>query len=175
MALPEFKYHPDPIATGAVVQSPEKCACCGQARGYVCTSTIYAEEDVEYICPWCVADGSAAKKFEGTFVDDYPLIEAGLDEIIIKEVCERTPCYISWQQEHWETHCNDACEFHGDADIEDLKKLEGAALEKLLKENYYSQDEWKELLTCYKKGGDPAIYKFKCRKCGEVTFNMDLS
>ncbi|MFD9367154.1 CbrC family protein [Streptomyces sp. NPDC060020] len=30
--LPAFPYHPDPMATGAVVRSEGTCARCGQAR-----------------------------------------------------------------------------------------------------------------------------------------------
>ncbi|QGS51364.1 hypothetical protein FOB89_19535 [Shewanella putrefaciens] len=54
------------------------CGTCGKATGFVCTSTIYAVKKVDFICPWCVADGTAAKKFNGSFIDDYPLIEAGI-------------------------------------------------------------------------------------------------
>ncbi len=33
MSLPTFKYHPDPLATGSVIESNVECVCCGQARG----------------------------------------------------------------------------------------------------------------------------------------------
>ncbi|REJ66450.1 MAG: hypothetical protein DWQ31_14945 [Planctomycetota bacterium] len=33
MALPVFKYHPDPLDTGAIAASDAICACCGQSRG----------------------------------------------------------------------------------------------------------------------------------------------
>jgi uncharacterized protein CbrC (UPF0167 family) len=81
--LPKFKYHPDPVATGAIKPSEEVCECCNRARGYVYTSTIYAEDEIQFICPWCIADGSAAQKFDGMFSDDYPLKEAGVNEEVI--------------------------------------------------------------------------------------------
>ncbi|MFI9835323.1 CbrC family protein [Streptomyces sp. NPDC051913] len=33
--LPVFRYHPDPIATGAVRASAETCACCERATGWI--------------------------------------------------------------------------------------------------------------------------------------------
>lgn len=37
------------------------------------------------------------------------------------EICERTPSYISWQQEVWLTHCNEPCAFIGYANSEIIK------------------------------------------------------
>jgi uncharacterized protein CbrC (UPF0167 family) len=62
MELPIFKYHPDPIKTGAIEVTSATCECCGIAQGFRATSTIYAKEQVETICPWCIANGSAAEK-----------------------------------------------------------------------------------------------------------------
>lgn len=175
MEFPKFKYHPDPISTGAIKESDEVCECCGEARGYVYTSSLYAEEEVEFICPWCIADGSAAKKFDGMFSDDYPLHEAGVPEEVISEVCEKTPGYNSWQQEVWQAHCGTACEFHGDAEKEELAKLEGEALEKFLSAEMIKPDVWKNILEHYEKGGNPAVYKFKCTDCSEVIYTIDFT
>lgn len=175
MELPKFRYHPDPIATGAIEPSEERCECCGKANGYICTSTIYAEEEIEFICPWCVADGSAAKKFDGSFSDDYPLHQAGVADEVISEVCERTPGFISWQQERWLHHCNDACEYHGDADKADLERLSGADLEEFLREEMIKPDVWKGFLPNYEKGGNPAVYKFRCRHCSKSVYYMDYT
>ena len=116
MDLPNFRYHRNPLATGAIEQSDSVCECCEEARGYIYKASIYSEKAIDVLCPWCIADGSAAEKFTASFVDDYPLIEAGLNQKIIEEVCRRTPGYISWQQEVWLQHCIDACEFCGDAE-----------------------------------------------------------
>ncbi|WP_328624113.1 CbrC family protein [Streptomyces sp. NBC_00353] len=35
--LPFFRYHPEPVTTGAVTASGEVCVCCGQARGWIYT------------------------------------------------------------------------------------------------------------------------------------------
>jgi uncharacterized protein CbrC (UPF0167 family) len=66
--LPVFRYHPDPVASGSVHESREVCACCGVARGYVYAGPVYAVDELDdKICPWCIADGKAHKKFDATF------------------------------------------------------------------------------------------------------------
>ncbi|MCR9504342.1 CbrC family protein, partial [Vibrio alginolyticus] len=151
------------------------CECCGVSRGYRATSTIYSEHDIETICPWCISDGSAAKKFDGEFADPHPLMKARLDKSVVKEVCERTPSYISWQQEVWLSHCGDACEFHGDAEKSDLLQVKDAELEVLLNDQLIGINEWHQIVTYYEKGGNPAIYKFKCRSCGIFTYSLDFA
>lgn len=173
MKLPEFKYHPDPISTGSVEASDETCECCQSARGYICTSIIYARDDIDNICPWCVADGSAAKKFNGTFVDDYPLENAGISASIISEVCERTPSFNSWQQEVWQHHCNDACEYHGNPSKEELKELSGKDLELFLSKEMIDEYEWEDIIENYQEFGNPAVYKFKCKHCSKHLYYTD--
>jgi len=173
MDLPRFKYHPDPIKTGAIEKAEEECECCEKRRGYRSVSTIYAIDEVETICPWCIDDGSAASKFDGEFSDSHPLLSDGIAIDIVKEVCERTPSFISWQQERWLSHCNDACEFHGDAEKSDLEALAGEDLREFLSEEYINEEMWPEILKNYVKGGGLAIYKFKCRGCGKNRFYTD--
>ena len=175
MEFPSFKYHPNPILTGAITESDEVCECCEQSRGYVYTSTLYSPEEVDFICPWCIADGSAAKKFDGMFSDDYPLQDAGVPQEVITEVCERTPGYSSWQQEVWQSHCDTACEFHGDAKKEELSTLSGEALERFLRTEMIKPEVWENILEHYEKGGNPAVYKFRCPKCSEIVYSMDFT
>lgn len=175
MILPSFKYHPNPINTGAIETTKEECECCGKSRGYRATSTIHSVDEVETICPWCIADGSAAKKFDGEFSDSHPLFSDGIRKDIIEEVCERTPSFISWQQERWLSHCDDACEFHGDAQKSDLEALSGEELHKFLAAEYIKAEDWPNILQSYHKGSDLAIYKFTCRVCRENQFYTDYS
>ena len=174
MELPKFKYHPDPIFTGVITVSNEVCECCGKAQGYIYKASFYSVEEVKLICPWCIADGSAAEKFDGVFSDEYPLIAAGISAEIIDEVCKRTPGFISWQQETWQSHCGSACEFHGDANKQDLQELSGAKLESFLINSMIKTDHWANILQHYRKGGNPAVYKFKCVKCAQLIFSMDF-
>jgi len=175
MKLPIFKYHPDPLATGAVKRSDVVCECCGQARGFVYTSHLYCAEEVEAICPWCIADGSAAEKFRGMFCDDSPLIEAGLSEDIIDEVCHRTPCFNSWQQQVWLSCCNDACEFHGDVPAAELVGMDNEAVATAFQGGRLSLSQVEKLKRYYRPGGNPAIYKWVCRHCGKVQYDDDCA
>lgn len=117
--LPHFRYHPEPLASGSIEASAATCQCCGKARGYVYTGSPYSRHELPpgSLCPWCIADGSAAARYEASFSDDYPLLDAGVAANIVTEVCERTPGYASWQQERWLVCCEDACAFRGDAGV----------------------------------------------------------
>ena len=175
MELPKFKYHPDPVATGNIVKSDECCECCGEKRGYIYNSTIYAEEEIEFICPWCISNGEASTKFDGMFSDDYPLVDAGISESIINEVTRKTPGYNSWQQEEWQSHCDDACEFHGDATKKELEELKDTQLSEFLAVQLVDQNTWENILDAYEPGGNPAIYKFICKHCNKLIYTMDFT
>lgn len=176
MQLPKFRYHPDPLSTGSVVPGSAVCDCCGEARGFEYASSLYtAHKPKPKICPWCIESGEAAKKFDGQFSDDYPLAEAGIPDDVIKEVCERTPGYNSWQQETWEAHCGDACEFHGDADPSELKGLSGERLKAVADRFGAKPEQWSSFVGNYQKGGNPAVYKFVCRQCGASIYSLDFT
>jgi uncharacterized protein CbrC (UPF0167 family) len=176
MTLPTFRYHPDPIATGSVKPSEAVCRCCGKARGYIYTASVYARESQrDSICPWCIADGSAATKFEAMFSDDHPLAQAGVPDAIIDEVTRRTPGYSSWQQEVWLSCCKDASEFHGDASPAELQGLQGDALARTLMEWEWKERDWRQFVQHYQAGGNPAVYKFVCRHCRKPSFAVDFT
>ncbi len=69
MELPHFKYHPNPTATGSIVPSAEVCPVCGQSRGFAYNGIPYGSNELEHICPWCIADGTAHEKFGVEFTD----------------------------------------------------------------------------------------------------------
>src|SRR6185369_459720 len=99
MDLPVFRYHPDPIGSGSIVASEDKCRCCGRNRGYIYAISVNAEEELcEAICPWCIADGKAHVKFDATFVDANAFDEA-IPESVVEEITQRTPGFASWQSE----------------------------------------------------------------------------
>ena len=176
MVLPEFKYHPDPLSTGSIRAESIRCDCCDQAREFEYASSFYtAHSPKPKICPWCVSTGEAARKFQGTFSDEYPLRRSGIAEDIIREVCERTPSFNSWQQEVWQHHCGDACEFHGDAEPTELAALKGEKLTALLHNIGMTELRWKSLVRGYSKGGNPAVYKFVCRQCRDAIYFPDFT
>lgn len=185
--FPAFRYHPDPIATGAVEASDEACIRCGEARGFVYAGSVLvdfsaAPEDAELVegepeplCPWCIADGSAAKTYGCEFTDAHPLADAELSEAVIEAVTKRTPGYISWQENEWRTCCNDACAYMGDATREEVRNLEGEELEELLEELEWEADEWTAFVAAYEPGGSLSVHKFQCLHCKDAQYVYDPS
>ena len=174
--LPKFKYHPDPIATGMINASNDECPCCNKKRGYAYSKMPYCTQDIENLCPWCIGDGTAAEKYDATFSDGHPLKRAGISDEITEEVTKRTPGFISWQEDEWLSCCNDACEFHGDISVNELKNLDADTMARFRREHDYMDDEdFASLPEYYEPGGQPAIYKFVCRHCGKIHLGMDFT
>lgn len=175
MEFPVFKYHPDPRSTGAVVAQDSECPCCKRVTGFAYTGSVYAEEELEDICPWCIASGEAAKMFDATFSDDAPLIRENVPSEVVEEVTRRTPGYTSWQQEEWLACCGDACAFHGDLTAEELATLDAEAVEWFDSAWDMGPDFLASIAGNYQPGGDPALYKFVCRHCRRVRVGWDCS
>ena len=176
-ALPKFRYHPDPVRSGVVRLGPETCKCCNRARGYIYSGPAYSEGDdlEDCLCPWCIADGTAAEKLGASFVDTWALDAAGIAQHTISEVGLRTPGYVSWQSEEWLSHCNDACAFYGDMAREELESIPPAVSAVVMNAHGISESDWSGLVKHYEPGGDPAFYKFVCLHCGAVLLGMDYS
>jgi uncharacterized protein CbrC (UPF0167 family) len=176
MTLPVFKYHPDPVATGAVVESGETCACCGKARGFIYEGAVYGEKEIGgALCPWCIADGSAAAKFGAAFSDENGLLDADLRKEIVEEITQRTPGFIAWSQDDWLICCDDACAYLGDAEKGELQTLSGDKLESVLEFLEWTPSQWADFLARYEPAGDHAMHKFLCRHCGAAHYMSDPS
>lgn len=176
--LPPFPYHPDPIATGSIVASDTVCRCCGQARGFAYSGPVYSEEELDdALCPWCIADGSAASKFGAEFVDPAGVGGYGdwerVSPSIIAEVSQRTPGFNGWQQERWWTHCGDAAEFLGAAGSEELQTKWQSAIPGIQKDLAYDDAEWAEYAASLDREYGPTAYVFRCRKCGSLSGYSD--
>lgn len=115
MGLPFFRYHPNPLETGAFEQSEEGviCDCCGKVTHIYYEAPFYAVDDIDYLCPACIASGKAAEKFDGSFQDDYSVDDGVEDAEKLDELVHRTPGYCGWQQEYWRAHCVDFCAYLG--------------------------------------------------------------
>ena len=171
MELPNFKYHPDPLATGSIEPSENRCLVCGLARGFIYKAQPYAEQElIDVICPWCIADGSAHEKFDAEFTDPDAVGDYGnwekVDPEIAEEIAYRTPGFTGWQQERWFTHCADAAEFLGLVGHEELNNYGDGAITAIKDEIGFDGKEWDEYFKSLDRQGEPTAYLFKCRHCG---------
>lgn len=122
MNLPQFRYHPDPVGSGSIVTSIDVCKCCGQARGYIYKASVYSTHEIEdAICPWCIADGSANRKFKATFVDTEAFDE-GVSKATQNEISQRTSGFASWQTEQWPACCGNATGFLTPTGLAEIRK-----------------------------------------------------
>ena len=170
--LPFFKYHPNPLDTGAFTQAQYAvvCDCCGCSTHIYYDGPFYAIDDINYLCPNCIASGAAAKKFDGAFQDDCCLEPKVLDAEKIDELIHRTPGYSGWQQEYWRSHCGDFCAFIGYVGAAELKAL--GVLDEVLDDPQWSEEE-KDLIKTSVNGGSLQCYLFKCLHCGKHMVWMD--
>jgi uncharacterized protein CbrC (UPF0167 family) len=166
--LPDFPYHPDPVATGSIEPGETECVACDRARGWVYVGPVFSVDELsDCLCPWCIADGSAAKKFDATFTDVWG-VPADVPAQVVAQVTQRTPGFSGWQQERWMYHCGDACAFLGRAGYRDLEDLPDA-LEVLRHEHddfEWTTEQTEEYLTGLDPEGQPTAYLFRCRACG---------
>ena len=92
--FPEFPYHPDPRTTGSIVDVDAcRCALCGHRVRLVYTGPVFAADD-EFdgaLCPWCIADGSAALRLGVEFTDVGDDVPADVPGRVLDEITERTP------------------------------------------------------------------------------------
>jgi uncharacterized protein CbrC (UPF0167 family) len=97
-------------------------------RGLAYTGPVYAEDDLsENLCPWCIADGTAAQTYGASFTDVGFDVPEDVPTSVLDEIEHRTPGYLAWQQDHWMYHCADGCEFLGRIGYEQLAGLPSAA------------------------------------------------
>ena len=177
--LPEFRYHPDPIGTGSVVPSDAVCPSCDRARGFVYSGTPATDIPVEgAFCPWCIADGSAARSFGAEFVDPAAIGGYGswdtVPADVIEELSMRTPAFSGWQQEQWWTHCGDAARFLGPAGRAELESRWPEVIAAIRAEAGYDEEEWREYFAAMTREGGPTAYVFQCRQCGRYGGYSDV-
>lgn len=175
--LPDFRYHPDPVASGSVVKSDETCRCCKKARGYIYAGPVYGEEDLDdALCPWCIADGKAAKKFGATFVDEAAFGD-DVPEEIVALISQRTPGFSSWQSEQWPSCCNDATAFQSPLGIAEIRashpELEMVTLSHIIYELGISGGAATRLLEALQRDYSPTAFAFRCLACGEPKVYVD--
>ncbi|MGV3617124.1 MAG: CbrC family protein [Fimbriimonas sp.] len=163
--LPEFRYHPDPLHTGSVKPSEETCRCCGQARGYVYADSMTASEDLEHqLCPWCIASGAAAEKFDCEFTE--PDAIEGVSDEVVEEVCRRTPGFTCWQSDLWWTHCGDAAAYLGPVGKKELDAIGPEAWAGFDATSEMEGEDLARLRERLDRDLGPTAYLFRCLHCG---------
>lgn len=179
MSLPTFTYHPDPLATESFVASKQECVFCKQTRGYAYAGPAYPRQDTDVvICPWCIASGAAARELQVEFSDAScigSLHSEGeqVGQEVIVQILQRTPGFITWQDQIWRAHCDDACLYLGRAGGPEIRSAHPQVIEQI-KEDYCSEDEdIDEYLDDIEKDGSLVALIFQCRHCGQKLCHVE--
>ncbi|MEV3861596.1 CbrC family protein [Streptomyces sp. NPDC050095] len=161
--------------TGAIIASSEVCVCCGRSRGWIYTLGLYTAQEVPgRVCPWCIADGTAAERFDGEFVDAY-----GLDGVsceVLQEVTRHTPAFLAWQDPRWLVHCHDAAAYIGEVGYPRLAE-HPEALNQLSTDlrlgGWHDADQLEGFL--HSLGEAASAMLFRCTICGHYLAYTDAS
>ena len=173
MADIKIQYHPEPLKTGAFKNDKiVGCDCCDKKTDIYYSGPFYTAEEVEYLCPKCIADGSASKKYEGEFQDSANCDKVDSDKYI-KELCLQTPGYHGWQQEYWLAHCGEFCAFVGYVGWKDI--IDMGIEEQIIKDYMKNGDMDIEIVKQCTNNGHLQGYLFQCLKCGQYRLYVDCT
>jgi uncharacterized protein len=179
--LPSFRYHPNPVATGAISAEPDMpCLGCNRIRGYIYKGAVFTEKNFildDHLCPWCIADGTASRLFGATFNDTGEL--DGIADAVRDEIERRTPGFNGWQQEKWLGCCGDGAAFLGTAGAAELQRdfAEAVPMVKgyLRSEFDLSKEDAEEFFDGLSKEEEPTAYMFRCLHCQKYLAYVDES
>jgi len=174
--LPRFEYFPDPVGNGCIVARKADCICCGLPRNHMYVGPIYSVDEIEEICPWCIADGLAAEKLSADFNDALNIPE-GIPEDVVLTVCCRTPGYRSWQDNQWLFSATDALIFLGEVSGKQvLDEGDASKTEVCMNALKKTWPDWTiEQLAEVTVGGQPAIYLFQDKETGVYAAYADYT
>jgi len=188
--FPKFRFHPNPIANYVIKESDTECPVCHQKTGYGYSVPFYTTADVENLCPWCIANGEAAKKYNGEFQGTETIETAmpqfdengqycghskpQIPEDELDELIHRTPGYFAWQQEEWLVHCNSPCAFIGYVGWNEIKDQLDRFID-IEKDCQRFNDKWgiTELSENLFNGSSCQGYLFECIHCHGYRLCMD--
>ncbi len=173
MKVKQFRYHPDPVETGAMIQTEQGklCDCCGKETSLYYASPFYSSRDVEHLCPACIASGEAAEKFQGEFQDSFSVDQVS-DPAKLDELIHRTPGYCGWQQEYWRAHCDDYCAFLGYVGAEELNAR--GIMAEVLEDPVWEEQDKKIIQEYLCNNGSAQGYLFRCLHCGKHLLWYDV-
>lgn len=166
-AVPSYRYHPDPVGTGNVLAQDIECGVCGKPREYAYIGP-YATPDWHFengdpLCPWCIADGSAAAQWRARFTSLTYLSDqarAAMPAQRLAELEQRTPAFLCLQQEYWLDHHDEAMAYLGAVGAQEYAALPPAA-QAAVRDAAGSQN-----VPLLRWDGDgPTVYLFSCLHC----------
>lgn len=171
--FPVFKYHYNPVKSSIFQRFKGVCSCCGNKTGWKYIGPFYCIDEIENLCPWCIKDGSAAEKFDLTYVDEHGP-EKLEDSSKLLELTTKTPGYFSAHGDPWPAHCNDYCSLLGMTNWAELEPL----LSELEIDIKISQEKnglsYMELVSELNRKHSPLLaHLFKCNHCGKHRFTVD--
>ncbi|MFI6832711.1 CbrC family protein [Kribbella sp. NPDC050241] len=171
-SVPDFRYHPDPVATGSAEVSEDTCELCGEQTGFRSRGPIYGVQ-LKEICLGCIADGTAADRLvtpngPTEFTDVGWGVPDGIPDAVLKEISQRTPGHYSWQQDHWLYHCGDGAAYLGRVGWEQLRHDPGAlrALQSEASEVGLDDSAAMGWISRLSVDGDMTAYLIECLHCG---------
>jgi uncharacterized protein CbrC (UPF0167 family) len=178
IALPVFRYFPDPAGYGCIAAKAGLCACCGQPRSHMYVGPIYCRDRPEHVCPWCIADGSAAKEWSAIFNDPIN-VPRGVPNAVVDEIMRRTPGYWTWQGNSWLFSDDDAMVLLGAVDGSEIVK-EGNpakidACMRALRSWTWTFEVTIEFLEDVVPHGMPALHWFQDRRSGSFAACADMT
>ena len=169
----QFKYYPHAWEQNVFTtcQNGEVviCECCGK-ESVQYLDRMYCVASIQAICPQCVANGEAAKKFDGDFIQDAE-VEKVSDEQRIDELFHRTPGYHSWQGEYWLACCDDFCAYIKPVKMKELKEM-GIA-DEVCSEYEAAGHGYFNIREQLTKDGSLYGYLFQCLHCGKYHLGVD--
>ena len=183
-SIPEFTYHPDPVATGSVEADDGPCAVCGVAAGFRYLGPIYGKQ-ADVLCLRCMHSGRAAEALG--ISPEHPAMFTDIDhdgswfEVpaeTVEEILHRTPGFRGWQQERWLAHCDDACTFLGLAGWNELQEAGDEAITAIREEMAaygWTPQQADEYLRSLNTRGASTAYLFRCRACERYRAYSDMN
>lgn len=137
-------------------------------RSFACGALRTARPAVSLGLP----DGSQAE-----FTDVGWGMPDDVPKAVLERISQRTPGFISWQQEHWLYHCADAAAFLGRVGWDDVRHLPDAlaSLRAELAQLGVDASAADEQVAAMHRDGDLTGYLFRCLHCGTHLAYSDAS
>ena len=175
--LPHFRFHPDPLQSGCITDADLVCGVCDRARGYIYAGNCYVEEEFEGdVCPWCIADGSAHRRFGMTFHEF--TLKPGTDLAIVDEIEERTPGLASFHPVEWPWCCGLPMAYLEPAGHEQIvarhATLATTLVPQLATDHGISREQAQALFDSLQRDESPCAHVFRCLTCATLRAQIDV-